>query len=48
MNDKVRVRKDQELVKKLQNGHGEWAEEMIVVCRLILYSTLISELCGSL
>lgn len=30
MNDKVRVRKDQELVKKLQNGHGEWAEEMIV------------------
>jgi len=30
VNDKVRVRKDQELVKRLQYGHGEWASEMSV------------------
>jgi len=27
--------KDKELVKKLQTGHGEWANEMIVVSNLI-------------
>lgn len=30
VNDKVRVMKDKELVKKLQAGHGEWANDMTV------------------
>lgn len=29
--------KDKELVKKLQAGHGEWANEMTVVSNVILY-----------
>ena len=32
VNDKVRIMKDRELVKRLQYGHGEWADEMAVVC----------------
>lgn len=35
VNDKVRVMKDKELVKKLQAGHGEWANEMTVVSNVI-------------
>ena len=31
----MHVMKDKELVKKLQAGHGEWANEMIVVSSLI-------------
>ena len=27
--------KNLELVKKLQFGHGEWTEDMILVCKLI-------------
>lgn len=30
VNDKVRIMNDQELVKRLQCGHGEWANEMTV------------------
>ena len=31
----MRVMKDKELVKKLQAGHGEWANEMTVVSSVI-------------
>ena len=31
----MRVMKDKELVKKLQAGHGEWANEMTVVSNVI-------------
>ena len=31
----MRVMKDKELVKKLQAGHGEWANEMTVVSYVI-------------
>ena len=33
--------KDRELVKKLQAGHGEWANEMIVVSYVIVLENLL-------
>ena len=32
---------NQELVKRLQHGHGEWASEMAVVCKWISLLSII-------